>query len=770
MLQRIQLYDSAGRAPMAYENVTPLRDMPQTRPARPADNSPALGLREQFRKLRRRKWIILGTILAITTLAVVQVERLIPQYRAAAQVMLDVRRQQAIDIKSVLPDVPVDLETVQGEIAVITSRTLAEKVVTKLGLDTMAEFNPRLAAMDAQGGFDVVGQVRGAIVAALEMVGIAPTEAPPTDTDADRENRTRVVNAVLANLDAAPRGRSRVIEIGFTSGNAERAAMIANTFADLYILERLEAKFEAAQRANQWLNERMADLRLQTEDAERRAQDFRQQAGLLQGAGTTTLAQAAIGQFNAELISARAARATADARLRAAEPALGAGVASLPGAVLENGLIQRLQEQVITLQRRQAELGQALGPRHPQAQQVRADLDEAQGRLRAEINKVISGLRNDASAARSREQQLESELRKFETQAGVLGQREVELRTLDAQAQSNRALLSQLTQRLNETALQQDLQQPDARVISTAPVPQVAAFPNKRLLVSAAFVLATLLGVALALILEHLDQGFRSAEQVTRLAGVPSLGLIPALGGLVNRLRRGRPADTILDRPRSNYAEAVSSTVASLFLAANDRRPKLVLVTSTLPGEGKTTLTASLARAAAQSGLRVLLVDADLRRPALNRVLGLPVQPGLTDVLTDRAAFVDAVQKDPRSTVAFLPAGNQVQNPLHLLASERTRQFLHGLGKHYDLILIDSSPVMAVSDPRILSRYVDQTVFVVRWARTPREQALNALAQIVEAGGRVAGVVLSMVDVRRHAQYGFGDSGQYHLAGKYYQG
>ena len=755
---------------MAYENVTPLRDMPQTRPARPAVHLPALGLREQMRKIRRRKWVILGTILLLTGLAVFQVERLQPQYRAAAQVMLDPRREQALDIKAVLSDVPVDLETVQGEIAVITSRTLADKVVTRLGLDTMAEFNPRLAALDREDGFDPVGAIRKVVRAGLARLGIDGGEAAPTDPDAERENRTRIVNAVIKALDAAPRGRSRVIEIGFTSENPERAATIANAIGDLYILERLEARFEAAQRANKWLNERMSDLRRQTEDAERRAQDFRQQAGLLQGAGTTTLAQQAIGQFNAELISARAARATAEARLRAAEPALGAGAASLPGAVLENGLIQRLQEQVITSQRRIAELGQSLGPRHPQVLQIRADLEEAQGRLRTEINKFISGMRNDASAARSREQQLEGELRKFETQAGVLGQREVELRTLDTLAQSNRTLLNQLTQRFNETALQQDLQQPDARVISAAPVPQQTSFPNKKLLVGAAFLLSALLGVAIALILEHLDQGFRSAEQVGRVAGVPALGLVPALAGLRQRLARRKPADTIIDRPRSSYSEAVSSTLASLFLAANERRPKLVLVTSTLPGEGKTTLTASLARAAAQSGLRVLLVDADLRRPALHHVLHLPLQPGLTDVLGDKAAFVDAVQKDPRSTVAFLPAGSAVQNPLHLLAAERTRQFLHGLGKHYDLILIDTSPVMAVSDPRVLCRYVDQTVFVIRWARTPREQALNALNQIVEAGGRIGGVVLSMVDVRRHAQYGFGDSGQYHVAGKYYQG
>jgi len=753
---------------MAYENVTPLRETPQTpRPSKLMEEQPTLNLRDQFLKLRRRKWVILSTMFLLTLLTVLVLEQLQPQYRASAYVMLEARKQQTLDIESVLGDAPADLEMIQSELAVITSRGVAEKVIRKLGLDTTSEFNPRLAEAENAGGFDPVGWVRGQVKAAMAYAGLGggdEPELPPEQREA--ENWIKTVNNVLDNLEASPRGRSRVIQISFTSVDRERAARVANAFAQQYIIEHLDAKFEAAQRASQWLNDRLSNLRTQTEAAERRAAEFRQRAGLLQGQGTTTLAQQNIGQLSTELITARSALTTAEARLRQAEPALGAGAATLPGAVLESALIQRLQEQVITLQRRMAEISGTYGARHPTMINLRAELGEAESRLRAEIGKVISGLRNEVQVNRTRVQSLEAELRRLEQEAGTLGQSEAQLRSLESEATANRTLLDQLTSRLNETTLQQDLQQPEVRMLSEAPVPQAPAFPNKKLIAAVALVLSALLGVALALLIEHLDHGFRSAEQLSRATDLPTLGLVPSIG----RIGAGRPENAIVDKPRSSYGEAVSSTLASLFLASNERRPKLVLVTSTLPNEGKTTLTLSLARAAAQSGLKVLLVDADLRRPTLHRRLEVPQQPGFTDVLLDKAAFADVVRKDPKSTVSFLSAGSQVPNPLHFLGAERTRQFLHGLGKYYDLILIDSSPVMAVSDSRILCRYVDQTVFVVRWAKTRREQTINAMRQLVEAGGRIGGVVLSMVNVRRHAQYAFGDSGQYYIASKYYEG
>jgi len=755
---------------MAYDNVTPLREQKQ-RPVREREAEPAaaapFSLRDQLLKLKRRKWIILAVLLLGTIGAVVAAERIEPQYRASAYVMLEARREQTVDIERVLSDVPVDLETIQSEIAVITSRGLARKVIADEGLDTVPEFNPRLASAEEGGVPNPIDLARGALDAALRLVGVRGAEPDVRDPALiDRQNEIRIVNSVLGRLEARPRGRSRVIEIAFTSEDPERAARVANAFADAYILEQLEAGFDATQRATQWLNERLAQLRTQTEQAERRAEEYRQEAGLLQGDGATTLAQQSISRLNAELIDARSALTTAEARLRQAEPAIGSGVRTLPGAVLENPLIQTVQGEVITLQRQLAELRETFGPRHPTLVNARAELGEAQARLGAEIGKVISALRNDVAVARTRVDSLTAALQTQERQAGVLGQREVQLRSLESEADANRQLLNQLTQRFNETAIQQDLQQPEARVISEAPVPQQPSYPQKSALVGVAAVLSGLLGVALALVVEHLDHGFRSAEQLTRSTRLPTLGMIPAARGW---RRRRRPQDEVVDKPRSSYAEAVSSTLASLFLATDDRRPKLVLVTSTLPGEGKTTLALSLARAASQSGLKVLLVDVDLRRPALHGALGQERQPGFTDLLAERAEFAQAVRQDPKTGVEFMPAGSAVQNPLHFLAAERTRQFLHGLTKYYDLIVLDSSPVMAVSDPRILSRYVDRTMFVVRWAKTRREQAMNALDQIAEAGGTVAGTVLTQVDVRRHAQYSFGDSGAYHVAARYYE-
>lgn len=755
---------------MAYENVKPLREAPARaapEPAREPDPAPAFSLREQLLKLKRRKWLILAVLLAGTVGAFVAVERIEPQYRAAAFVLLEARREQTLDIERVLSDVPLDLETIQSEISVITSRGLARKVIGQQGLDTIAEFNPRLASADGGGLPDPAALVRGAIDWAAVTAGLREPSADTRDPALrDRENEVRIVNNVLDRLEARPRGRSRVVEIAFTSNDPEVAARVANAFAEAYIVEQLEASFAATQRATQWLNERLATLRAQTEEAERRAGEFRQEAGLLQGDGATTLAQQTISRLNAELIEARSALTTAEARLREAEPAIGSGARTLPGAVLENPLIQQLQGQVIGIQRRIADLQSTFGNRHPTLVTARAELAEGQSRLQAEIGKIISGLRNEAAVARSRVEALTAALQTQERQAGVLGQREVQLRSLDAEAESNRQLLNQLTQRFNETSLQQDLQQPAARVLSEAPVPQQAAYPRKMTIVAVSAVLFGLLGVALALVAEHLDHGFRSADQLGRATRLPNLGLVPAVGRF---RRRSKPWDDVVDKPRSSYAEAVSSTLASLFLATDERRPKLVLITSTLPGEGKSTMALSLARAAAQSGLKVLLVDVDLRRPALHGALAHERQPGFTDLLAERTDFNQAVRRDPKTSVDFMPAGSPVQNPLHFLAAERTRQFLHGLTKYYDLIVLDSSPVMAVSDPRILSRYVDRTIFVVRWAKTRREQALNALEQVVVAGGTVAGTVLTMVDVRRHAQYGFGDSGAYHVAARYYE-
>jgi len=753
---------------MVSEEVIPFREARAQRLARVLAEQPPVTFRDQLLKLRRRKFLILGTMAVLLLLTWLVVERMTPLYTATATVMIEPRQERTLDVEAVVSGLPPDVETLQGEIAIIQSRGLAEKVIAKLSLDRLPEFNPQVAALQDRDTGPLTWIADRLSDAGSWIAGLfGPDRPEAATTDANADLRTRIVNTFLNKLQAAPRGRSRVIEINFTSEDRQRAALIANTLAELYVLEQLEAKYEATQRATRWLNERLADLRARTEASERAVEEFRARSGLVQGENATLAAQE-LSRLNAELVLLRSQTAEAEARLRAAESAQGVtNASSLPMAVLQNPLIQALQQQQIELNRRLADLSETFGEKHPQIINLKAEMRDLAGRIQTEVNKIIAGLRNELSIARQREAALQTELENQKKAAGVQGQSAVQLRSLEEEAAANRLLLTTLMQRFNETNLQQDLQKADARIISPAPVPQKPSAPDKTLILSLALVFSLALGVVLAFIAELLDGGFRSTEQVSQITGLPSLGLVPAL----QRSQKAKiaPQDFFIRKPRSAFGESISGAVASLFLASGDKRPRTVMVTSALPGEGKSTVSINLARAVAQSGMRTLLIDGDLRRPSLHTKLGLPLQPGLVEYLQDKATFDEIVQRDPKSGVEFIAAGGHIANPLHFLAADKTRAFLQGLSKYYDFVVVDSSPVMVVSDSRVMSRYVDQTLFVIRWARTRREHALHALKQLMDAGADVGGVLLSMVNTKKHANYSFADSGQYHMGPRYYE-
>jgi capsular exopolysaccharide synthesis family protein len=276
-----------------------------------------------------------------------------------------------------------------------------------------------------------------------------------------------------------------------------------------------------------------------------------------------------------------------------------------------------------------------------------------------------------------------------------------------------------------------------------------------------AFAVSVVLGVVLVFFIERWDSdfGFRSAEEVQAATGVRALALVPDLS---RRETNGVPAeDYILQRPNSAYAEALQRIRTSLFLSDSEHPPKTVLITSSVPLEGKSTIASALARQSARSGLKVILVDADLRRPRLHEVIGMANQNGLSEVLSGRANPETAIKRDEKSGLDFLPAGVGAVSPPDLFRSSIMRILLEEMAAYYDLVIIDSPPVAAVSDSFMLSGIVDKSIYVVRWERTPRNVAVAGIRQMVEAGGDVAGVVLSRVDVKKHSRYGYADSGHY---------
>jgi capsular exopolysaccharide synthesis family protein len=417
-----------------------------------------------------------------------------------------------------------------------------------------------------------------------------------------------------------------------------------------------------------------------------------------------------------------------------------------------------LREQETDLARQQAELSGRYGERHPTMINLKAEIRDLKSKINGEVNKIVLSLANEVEVARTRETTLAANLAAVQQNVGELSKAGVKLGELQREADANRALFETFLARFKETSQQDQILKPDARIISAAESPLAPSFPKKKVILAVALGIAVLLGVFLALLIERLDNGFRSPEQVEKMTGVPGLGLIPA----APVSRKTPPHEYLLQKPTSAYAEALQSVRTALHFSNVDHPPRVVLVTSALPQEGKTTFAISLARIAARSGLKVVLVDADMRRPKIAKLMGLESDAGLRELLAGDALIPGVLHKDEQTGLHIIPSRPDTPGPQDLLGSRRMRDLVRQMSTLYDMVVVDSPPIMAVSDPIVLSGLVDATLVLVRWETTPREVAISAIRQLRQSGGRIAGAVLTRVNMRKHARFSYGDSGYYY--------
>lgn len=724
-------------------------------------------LREMLHTLWRRRKVVFGTVIALTVLATVIVFQLTPRYSSEAYVMIDPRQTQVVDLKAVISGMSADIETIQSEILVMRSRGLAEKVIDRLGLRDHPEFNDSLRPQHPFARlFDPRSYLPQEWLTVL--TGGALEEELTEERRLDRE-RVRVIDAFLERLDVEPAGRSRVIRIAFESEKPGMAARVSNTLAELYIVSQLDAKFEATKRATVWLNERLTGLRQQLEISEQAVEDFRKESGLVEGKGET-LASQQIAELNTQLVLGTTARAVAEARLKQLESLLASG-SGMESAVevLRSFLIQRLREQEAVVERRAASLAAIYGERHPKMISVRAEKKEIQQKISRELDKIAEGLRNEVAFTRAREQALIASMERLKNEVTDLNEAEIQLRALEREADANRALFETFLVRSKETRTQESIERPDARIISRADIPENPSFPKKGMLIPLAFVGSVFAGILLAFVIEQLDHGFRNLEQIERLTGVAPLGLVPVLKR-ISKVAKS-PEAYILAKPASAYGEAIRTLHTSLVLSDVDNPPKVIVFASSLPREGKTVTSLSFARLLANIGQKVVVVDCDLRKPQAHEIFGVSAKPGLVEYLAGKASLEDVIQQDKDSPAYLIAAGSPAPNPPDLLGSNQMERLLRRLASAYDLVVVDSSPVLAVADVRVLSRLAHKVVFLIRWSDTRRDVAMSGLRQLIDAGADVAGVVLSMVDVKKHSHYGYGGAGYYYgRISKYYTG
>jgi succinoglycan biosynthesis transport protein ExoP len=715
--------------------------------------APRIEARELLRMFNRRKWQLIGVtvlVCALTGLALVQ---LVPEYRSTALLMLDTRKARVTNTADVLTTGNIDIPAIQTEIEVLRSATLLGRVVDKLHLDEDPEFGAPPPGMLG----NAISLARGYFDA-----WFPPENAPIPSVAKDSGPRTRAISALSRNLTTSARGRSYVIAVSMDSTDPAKARRILDTITDFYIVDQLQAKLDANKRATEFFNDRLEELRRVVEANERAVATYREKSGLTIGKDSTVASQS-LSELNSQLIQARGQRADRESRLIALQQAA-RNPATLGGVteVLANPLIGSLRAQEAEVGRRIGDLGQRYGENHPRLLQARSEQGQIQGRIASEVAKIISSLQGDAEAARSKETELQSQVNQLETKAGGLGQSEVVLRQLEREAQSSRAVYEDFLKRSKELREQQDIQQPDARVLSPASLPTTPAYPRYGLVMIAALAVGLVLGAVVILLIERLDGGFRTGEQIERLTARAVVGMIPGL----NRSTLGKlaPARFAIEKPAAAYAEALRSAYTAITLGTLDKPPKVIMVTSSLPGEGKTTFICSLAGLIARStpDKKVVVVDCDLRRSSVAGALGAPATQGTIDeYLSGVKTLEQIIGRDEASGLYYIPAHSNTPNSAEILNSNAMRDFIRGLSEQFDLVFLDTPPIMAVSDARMTAQLADYIVFLIRWEQTPREVAINAVRLLRDLRKNI-GVVLSQVNVRRHAKYGYGDYGYYY--------
>jgi polysaccharide biosynthesis transport protein len=718
------------------------------------------------RILWRRKLFLLGVVLLMLGLTAAYVSRMPPAFEAEALVMLNDRQAQvAPNIPEVLSDLAPNEQGLQSQLLLIRSRGIAEQLVDELNLHLLPEFNPALRPkeMDISRWLDPANLVPEAVLESLprawaDTLMTASSDVAMTDQRKANLLRSEIVETVMEHIQAEPANSTLVMSLRFVSTNPELAAIGANSLARLYLDEQLELKQTASRRAGEFLAQEIERLRASVSAAEQTIQEYRQREGLVEAQPAD---EQQLSGLTTQLVLSRSERAEAEARLRQVEQLLQSESTLASAAqLLESPVLTQLRTREIEINRQIAELSSEFGARHPRMINLNSELDSLRERKQTEIRQIAQRQRDEVQVLRTREATLQANIERIRSQLGARNEARIGLEALERDVQADRDLLKTYLNRAKEIGSQEKAQQPDARIISRAVMPDEPTYPRRQLIFGVALFSSLLAGSLLVFGLESLDSTIRSSEQVEDLIGLPSLGLAPALPG-PERLY-GAPEDHVLDNPNSPFGEAVRSLRTAMLLTGAGPSAKSILLTSSVPTEGKTSMVMSVARVHARSGRRTLIIDCDLRRPRLHELTGLANETGLSDVLLHGRTLAEVVRSDERSGAEFVMAGPPVPDPAALLASERMRELLREAGARYDLVLLDSPPVLSVSDARVLSQMADKSVFLVQWGKTRRTDVMMGVKQLIEAGADLAGLVLTRVDVKRHAQYGYRDSGHYY--------
>jgi capsular exopolysaccharide synthesis family protein len=712
-------------------------------------------LREYMRVLIKRKWMVIAVIVGIFMAVAISSLRQTPVYEAVGRIAVNKADPNLITFKDSGPVVDyydqADLDT---EVRILQSDLMALQVIRQLNLDKRPEFG---------GNSDQ---------------RLPNLVADPLQTDSNHVSA--LLGGFRGHLRVTLIPNTRIIEIHYNSTDPQLAASAVNTLAATYVEQNFKTKFESTMQASDWLSKQLVDLQMKVETSQEKLVRYQKEHEILGTDEKQNITTEKLGVLNNEMTGAEFDRMQKEAMYRQTQTddpdAIAAAIDTGGGT---GALLGKLRDQQASLRIQVADLNTQFGPSYPKIAQLNNQLKEIDRQLQSETNKGVDHLRGQYLAALQREIMLRGSFEKQKQEANKLNESAIEYSILKRDLDSNRTLYEGLLAKLKEAGVTAGLRSNSFRIIDAARVPTSPSEPNIPRNLSFALVLGVISGIGLAFLLESMDNSVRTPEQATALSALPSLGMIPlgsksgSHGPTGKRLALTAASKEVVEtvtlvRPQSQMAESYRALRTSLLLSNLGAPPKVIMVTSARPQEGKTTTSINTAIVLAQKGVRVLLMDADLRRPSIHKTFGMGPRSGLSNVLTGSATLQQTIVASPILPNLFImPAGTPPPNPAELLASSNMRDLLAELRGLYDHIVIDTPPTLSVTDAVVLSPRADATILVIRSGQTTKQALRRARDILMQVNAHVAGVLLNAVDLTSPDYYYYYEyQGKY---GQYYQ-
>ncbi len=712
-----------------------LADAPQIVAADAAarDDDDQINLLDYWHVLVDRRWIVAAVAACVFVLVLAATLLATPVFRASTTMQIERDTMKIMDVEGLTPaESPMDRDFYQTQYELLRSRSLARRVVQDLSLDRAPQYAQAMAKVEAT--FEA--------------------NAPSSKRRDARERA--LVGDVLERLTIEPVRNSRLVRVNFDSPDPALAARVANAWSDAFIASNLERRFDASSYARKYLEERLAQLKGRLEDSEKALVDFATLEQIVSvGENAPSLSAQNLGELNASLAQAQAARIRAQAAWDQARVGNGLGLPQ----VVASPLVQKLRESRSLLAAQYQEQLRTFKADYPDMRRLAGQVAETDRQIAAEVDHIRSAVRSEYDAARAQETLLEGRMAGLKHDVLDLQGRSIRYNILRREAETNRQLYDGLLQRYKEIGVVGNVGTNNVSTIDRADVPERPHSPRLLLNLAVGLLLGLFAGVLSAFLLHHLDRTVQAPDALEAFAGLPVLGAVP-------RLPNGETPAIASADARSPFSESYRSVRTALQFATAHGLPGALLVTSAGPAEGKSTTALELARNIAQIGKRVVLVDGDLRKPSLHQLIGVPNATGLSNVLAGAADVADVLQVANAGGFSVVTSGPLPPNPPELLAGDRFPRFLAQLRERFDVVVIDGPPVLGLADAPLLAHQAEATMLVVAADHTRRDAVRGALRRLQGVQARMVGTLLTRFDTsRKIAGHAYG-SYSYYAYGK----